>query len=37
MFGGNSRQDGRSTPGDVGVIQLVSRTLENRDGSELLK
>lgn len=35
--GGRTRQAGRSVPGDVGVIQLVSRTLENRDGSELLR
>jgi len=37
MFGGMNRQSGRSTPGDMYVIQLVSRTLENKDGSDLLK
>jgi hypothetical protein len=35
--GGKERQAGRSVPGNVGVIQMVSRTLENRDGSNLLK
>ena len=38
MFGGTSaRQGGRSTLGDVKIIQMVSRTLENKDGSHLLK
>jgi len=37
MFGGTARQSGRSTPGDVKMIQMISRTLENRDGHELLK
>ncbi|MCA1589511.1 MAG: hypothetical protein LC730_07220 [Acidobacteria bacterium] len=32
-----SRQAGRSMPGDIAVIQLVSRTLENKDGADLLK
>lgn len=36
MFGGTARQRGRSTPGKVAVIQLISRTLE-RTGSELLQ
>lgn len=35
--GGDDRQAGRSVPGDVGVIQLVSRTLEDRTAVDLLK
>lgn len=36
MFGGMTRQTGRSTPGKIISIQLISRGLE-RTGSELLK
>jgi hypothetical protein len=36
MFSGMGRSD-RSLPGDVKMIQLVSRTLENRDGVDVLK
>lgn len=38
MFGGAAaRKSGRSIAGDVKTIQLVSRTLENKDGVDLLK
>jgi hypothetical protein len=38
LFGGGvTRQAGRSVPGDVVQMQLVSRTLENKDGQDLLK
>lgn len=38
LFGGTkSRQAGRSIPGDVVVIQLVSRTLEDNTASDMLK
>ena len=38
LFGGTAtRQSGRSTPGKMYIIQLVSRTVENKDGSDLLK
>lgn len=37
MFGGMGRKASRSVAGDVKVIQLVSRTLENKEGVDLLK
>lgn len=38
LFGNaTSRQSGRSVPGNVQVIQLVSRTLENKDNVDILK
>jgi hypothetical protein len=38
IFGNaDSRQAGRATPGDVKIIQMVSRSLENKEGSDLLK
>ena len=38
LFGGPAmRKTGRKIAGDVKIIQLISRSLENKDGSELLK
>ena len=38
LFGSRQeRNSGRAVPGDIGVVRLVGRTLENRDGSDVLK